>query len=388
MFNFKRLWRITILNFFKTRGTIARLTPRRWLILLGFYLLYAVVESTTWLCFALDRIFYPDFLKVKVKSPVFIIGNPRSGTTFSHRLMAADETNFCSMRMWEIFFAPSIVQRKIWLALVKMDIRLGGYGHRYIEKWDQRLYNANPLHRTRLSTPEEDEYLMIHQGTTIIAGMFFGFPDEAQPFVKFDELLPEREKQRAGRYYKRCIQRHMYFHGQERIFISKNPFFTPKIDMLLNLFPDAMIIYLGRNPLKVVPSFASLSALWWHGFCDTPIEYPHTDFIMNTAKYWYRYPLAYLESHPEVRYMLVEFDDMVGNPKRTITQIYERLGLEIKPVFSHILDKETIRSRQYRSKHEYSLDEVGFTREQILAEFNDVFDAWGFRRDLSENQDP
>ena len=124
VYNFKRLWRITKLNFFKARGTMSRLTPKRLLILVGFYALYAIVEITTWTCFALDRIFYPDFLNVEIKSPVFIIGNPRSGTTFLHRLLALDEMHFSCMRMWEIFFAPSIVQRKMLCFLTSSSKRI------------------------------------------------------------------------------------------------------------------------------------------------------------------------------------------------------------------------------------------------------------------------
>jgi len=378
IYNFRRLWRITILSLFKTKGTIARLTPKRLLLLAGFFVLFLAVEIPTWFCLALDRILYPDFLEVDIKSPVFIIGNPRSGTTYLHRLMALDEGHFAYIRMWEIFFAPSIVQRKLWRTLAAVDGRLGNRGHNLINKWEAELFDASVMHRIRLSMPEEDEYLMIHVGTTIIGGLVFGFPDEALPFVRFDECLSVREKSKAARFYRRCIQRHLYYHGQTRIFLSKNPFFTPKVDMLLHEFPDALIIYLIRNPLKVVPSFASLSAFWWHAFCDTEVQYPYPDFIMKTIQYWYRYPLTRLEKDPQARYVLMKFEDMVGNPRHAVAQIYDHIGLEIGPAYADILDEETVKSRHYQSRHKYSLEEIGYTRAQILCEFRDVFQRWHF----------
>ena len=38
-------------------------------------------------CFFLDGIFFPGLRKVEVRSPVFIVGHARSGTTLLHRLM-------------------------------------------------------------------------------------------------------------------------------------------------------------------------------------------------------------------------------------------------------------------------------------------------------------
>jgi hypothetical protein len=40
--------------------------------------------------------------------------------------------------------------------------------------------------------------------------------------------------------------------------------------------------------------------------------------------------------------------------------------------------EETVKSRHYKSQHKYSLEETGYTREQIRAEFADVFQRWQF----------
>ena len=381
IYNFKRLWYLIQKSVFKTKGTIARLTLKRMLLLAVFFLLYGPLEVITWCCFALDRIFFPGFREVEIKSPVFIIGNPRSGTTFLHRLMAMDKEQFIPILMWEIIFAPSIIQRKIWGSLVRLDKWLGHPVRNLVRRLEARLFDPHKMHRIRLRMPEEDEYLMMHDCTTILAGFFFGIPELSIPFVKFDESLSSREKSRTMRFYKKCIQRHMYYHGQNRIFLSKNPFFSPKIDILLREFPDAFFIYLIRNPLNAVPSFASTSAFWWHVFCDTKVQYPYPDFIMKTMQYWYRYPLDRLEKDTQACYLILKFDDMVGNPQHAVEKIYDRLGIEVSPSFAEILDEETLKSKQYKSRHQYSLEAIGYTREQILHEFNDVFQRWHFDED-------
>lgn len=377
-YNFKRLWHITYLSLFKSKGTPARLTPKRIVVLIGFYFLYTILEIINWTCFALDRIFYPEFLKVEVKSPVFIIGNPRSGTTFLHRLLARDEDHFLSILLWEIIFAPSIVQRKLWGLLVSFDRFLGHPIRNIVHRIEARLFNPNKMHRIRLRMPEEDEYLMMHEGTTILAGLFFGIPEASLPFVSYDLSLSDNEKTKAIEFYKRCIQRHLYYHGQNRIFLSKNPFFSPKVDTLLKAFPDACFIYMLRNPMNVVPSYASISAFWWHVFCDARIKYPYTDFILNVVQHWYRYPLERLEKDPRTRYLVLRFDELTGNPQKAVQKIYQLLELQISSAFAGVLGEETLKSRQYKSQHNYSLEQVGYTREQIKQEFMEVFQRWSF----------
>ena len=42
----------------------------------------------------LDEVFFIGYRKTKVEKPVFIISNPRSGTTYLHRLMTLDEERY------------------------------------------------------------------------------------------------------------------------------------------------------------------------------------------------------------------------------------------------------------------------------------------------------
>ena len=50
--------------------------------------------SVTAVCFFLDGILFPGLWRTQVKTPVFIIGHARSGTTLAHRLMGADDNVF------------------------------------------------------------------------------------------------------------------------------------------------------------------------------------------------------------------------------------------------------------------------------------------------------
>ncbi len=383
-YSIRRFLRITYMAFFKAGNTTARITPKRIFVLLLVYTVYLVVESITWFGFLLDEIFFAGYRQQEVKQPVFIVGNPRSGTTFLHRLLARDKANFQSIHLWEILFAPSVTQRKVAWAVGAVDRLLGGLLHRLVMWFDHHFVRAsNAMHKMSLVVPEEDEYFLIHQGATIIAGLFFGFPKAALPFVYFDTRLSRWEKGKVMRFYRHCLQRHIYAHRDHRHIVSKNPFFTPKVDSLYRFFPDAKIIYLARNPLSVVPSYASLSAYWWQFLGEPEKRYPHPDFILESTQHWYRYPVERLDRAPEESRIFVNFHELVADPKRVVTEIYDRFGLEISPEFAQILVEETEKSCEHQSDHHYSLEGVGFTREQILSTYQDVFERWGFDREAS-----
>ena len=118
-FNLKLFLRQVWHSLTDTTGTPARLTPKRIIFLILFFPIFLLVRLVNIISFRLDEFFHRDYHQQQLSQPVFILGNPRSGTTFLHRLLARDRRNFSFMRMWEIYFAPSITQRKLfWLAPV------------------------------------------------------------------------------------------------------------------------------------------------------------------------------------------------------------------------------------------------------------------------------
>ena len=105
-FDFKLMFRLAYKSLFAAKGTHARLTPKRIGILLLLAPTFVLVELVTWMGFLLDEIFFRKYRTIEIKQPVFIIGVPRSGTTFLQRLLAQDEDQFTSMKFWEILLAP------------------------------------------------------------------------------------------------------------------------------------------------------------------------------------------------------------------------------------------------------------------------------------------
>ena len=367
--------------FFRNRGTNYRLTGKRLGVLLLAMGIYIPAELLIWSGFYLDEILFPAYQEQTIRQPVFIIGNPRSGTTYLQRLLARDENNFLSMRTWEIFTAPSILTRKIISLTARIARAIGIQITHRIRRLERLWKESDRIHRLKLRAPEEDEYLFIHNFSTMKIWSFAAMEEEADPYIYFDDKIPASQKNRMMDFYQACIKRHIHYRkGGNKHYLSKNPNFTPAIDTLLERFPDAKFIYLIRTPLKAIPSHVSLKEREWQ-MLGSPLEkYACRDFILRSSDHWYAYPLQKLKGLPEDQAVIVPFDDLVSNTKNTVQVIYHRLGLELSPEFKDLLEVETQKAKNHRSQHRYSSEPMGIDPQRLQDRYAGIIEEYQLRK--------
>lgn len=366
--------------FFNNRGTNYRLTTKRLGVILLAMAIYLPAEMIIWLFWGLDELFFPGYRQIQIPKPVFIIGNPRSGTTFLQRTLAKDQANFHSMRTWEIFGAPSISFRRLVRRLVRIGRAVGVPISRRIRKIEGLWKESDRIHRLKLRAPEEDEYLFIHNFSTMKIWSFAAMEEESDPYIFFDQRISDQDKNRMMDFYESCIKRHYYYHGgRKRHYLSKNPNFSPAIDTLLDRFPEGKFIYLIRSPLDAVPSHISLKDREWH-ILGSPLEkYSCKDFIIRSSRHWYEYPLKRLSELPDNQAVIVRFDELVTDTRNTVKQIYQQLELPLGREFEEILALATERARNHESQHDYSLGDMGIEEQELREEFRQVFDRFEFK---------
>jgi hypothetical protein len=362
----------------KSEGTPARLTPKRAAILLFFFPIFTILKLSSWLGFTWDDIFYKEYKQQKLAQPVFIIGNPRSGTTFLHRLLAKDERNFSFIRMWEVIFAPSIAQRKLFWFFQKLDNALGGKFQSWLLNQEKKTWLSNPIHKIGLLEPEEDESILFSMWETIFTSVVFPHPELVRNYALFDKQMPLLRRRKIMRFYRDCLRRHLFAWNSNKKFLSKNPTFSPKVDSLYEFFPDAKIIYLVRNPLDTIPSIISWMSYQWKQFSDPAENYLFKDYMLELAKEWYQYPLERFAKAPAESYAIVRYEDLAKAPRQVVTGLYEKFGFELSPEFEGILDEADRAAWGYKSKHRYSLRKMGLSKKEILKTFAFVFKRFGF----------
>ncbi len=268
-FNFALFFRLTYLSLSESHATHARLTWRRVGHLLAFYALFIPTRLINWICFGLDHVLFPGFRQIQLRQPVFIVGNPRSGSTHLLRVLARDDQTFACARLWEMLLAPSIIQRKLVRAAMGLDRGLGSPVRKLVLAWQERAFRrSDRYHRIRLHEPEEDEFNLVPIFSAIHLVFAFPFMDEFGRYVMFDTEVGQAERKRFMAFYRRLIQRTLDPQGPTKRFLSKSPANSGRVATLQETFPDAKFIYTTRAPMELVPSLMSLLTFQWRTFCD------------------------------------------------------------------------------------------------------------------------
>lgn len=382
-YNFKLFWRMAVRSFFGTRGTHGRLTRKRVLFLLLFYTVWPAWTVFTWACLLLDDLLFPAYKQQEIDKPLFIIGNFRSGSTFLHRLLSRETETFTSLRTWDIFITPSITQRKISGAFAALDRVFGSPLKRFLVNFDRRSLGQVKIHPISLFEPEEDENILLHSWSTFFASILFPFLDEMPPYQFFDEAIPAAERRRIMGFYRALIQRHLYADGGKRHFVSKNPAFSAKIETLIELFPEARVLYLVRNPLDMLPSTVSWLSYCWSVFSTPQEKYIYTAETLALTQYWYRHPLQYIDTHPSPNFEILSYDDLIERPKEMISAFYRQFGYPEYPSLVRIVAQAVAETQSYRSDHHYSYARMGFSHDEIIHAYQDIFDRFGFDTGIS-----
>jgi hypothetical protein len=366
-FNFKLYLKTIQYAFFKSEGTPAKLSPKRFLINLFIFLFWPAWLFSMRIAYLLDNLIYPQHQSQEIKEPVFIVGNFRSGTTFLHRLLSRDDQS-TSFTSWELYMAPSVVGRKIYQGLMKVNYAVGNPARWVIRLFNRIVEKETYIHKIGLNEAEEDGQVLFQIWSSFDLLAFFPFPKLIREYIYYDDQVPPDVKQRDMDYYYEIVKKHIYSHGGRR-YLSKNPSHSPKVKTLHRHFPDAKFINIVRNPLQVIPSSISLFSKHCHTYGNPESEYNLQETVIEHSKHWYLYPHQYLKTLPPDQYIRIRYQDLVADPQGTIEEIYRRFNFNLSPEYAAILNAEAEKARSYKSKHRYSLRKMGLSKKRIEREF-------------------
>jgi len=313
----------------------------------------------------LDYVLFPALWRQKVVAPVFIIGHARSGTTLMHRLMAADGERFSYFLYWEMFF-PSITLRKLVRLLGRLDEKLlGSAMYKRLRAWDERTFAPfRHVHDMSLWNPEEDQFVM--NAAFVTQQWQLELPVMHEVDIFHIDKLPARRRRRWLRFYKECVKRQLVLSGGDKTHLSKNPVMSGWIGGLLEIFPDARFVVLVRDPIECIPSTLKLVELNWQAKKWTGDDYlPALRALTEIPFDSFDLPRDTLARHPEVRSCFVDYRDLTASPKEAVENVYEALGIELRPRFARHLAAQEEREKRRASQFKYSIDNYGIDPREI-----------------------
>ncbi len=328
--------------------------------------------------YLVDGLFFRGYRTINIHRPVMILGVPRSGTTALHQTLAKDP-QFTTQRLWECLFAPTISHRYALTRLARLDQRMGGFLRRFAGWLNRRaiapLSGAHPL---ATHAPEEDYLTLLASLQAFILILLFPDSRWLWRLGRGDEALTTRERKRLMASYRRSIQRHLYFHGQDKTYLAKNASFATLTQSLIKAFPDARLIACLREPAGVVSSqiaslVPALEAL--HGPIQREVL---TERLLIQLQAGYRSLLSLLPQAANTQAVFVGLKAQREQLSETLTTVYATLELELDPALQALIEPLAQQARAYQSGHQHRLADYQLDSAHIARTFGDITDAFDF----------
>lgn len=326
--------------------------------------------------FFLDKILFPGLWFQKIEKPIFIVGHARSGTTLLSRLLAYDDERFSYFLYWEMFF-PSLIEKKIIRGLGVLDrLCLNSFFFNKLKAWDEKTFGPHRhIHNIGLWVPEEDDFVM--SITFYAAYWHLSAPLMDTNDMFYLDRKSAKERKRVMSTFKECVRRQLYLNGGDKNHLSKNPVYSGRVASILEAFPDARIVVNMRDPIECVPSNIKLMEGNYRGRGWTEVDYAESLAVLEKMSYdCFHIPRKVLRQHPETPAMVVDYRELVAQPKKTVVTLYQNLGLPITEKYSEKLDERDKSARQHNTEHSYSAQEFGMDVSKLHRELASFYDQY------------
>jgi len=253
-----------------------------------------------------------------IERPIFIVGQPRTGTTILYDLMAQDPQLRAPLS-WEVDRPLPPPDPETYAT----DERIAEVQAR-MEMADVLIPGFTDFHPTGALRAQECVRITGSAFRSMIFNTQYRVPNYS------DWLLREADMAPAYRWHRQFLQHLQSLQSPQR-WLLKSPAHMWHLDALLAEYPDAMIIQTHRDPLTVI---ASVSALVAHlrrmASDETSVPDAAASFTDDIFLGLQR-SIDARDEHviPAAQDFHVHFSQLVSDPFAIIGRIYDHLGLEL-----------------------------------------------------------
>ena len=314
----------------------------------------------------------PAIEQTPIRKPVFITGLPRSGTTFLHRLMLMDPANRAPA-VWEtITPSPTAGTRQQRIARVTRQLRTF--------EWLAPEFPA--LHPLRATSPQECSEITAHVFRSLRFDTNYHIPSY-RDWLDADVVrhLP------AYRFHKRFLQflQHQDGHGGgetldatqgaplggARRWVLKCPEHLFALQAIRAVYPDARLVFVHRDPVKVLLSQARLTEVLRRPFTrrlDPRALGPHE------SRRWLDGTRRMMAAGDDAGFpnpiCHVHHIDLISDPVSTVEGVYRHFGMTLAPRLAADIEARVASSPNGGyGEHSYHFEDHGLDEQQERAKF-------------------
>jgi hypothetical protein len=263
---------------------------------------------------------HPELATAPIERPIFIVGQPRTGTTILFDLLAQDP-ELRPPLTWEVDAPWPVPQPETY----ETDPRIAQI-QANLEMSEQIVPGLLTHHPMGALLPQEDVRIWAGQFCSMIFPVQYRLPSYSR------WMLYDADHRNAYRYHRIFLQ-HLQS-GVPGRWLLKSPAHLWQLDTLVGEYPDAVIVQTHRDPLNVISSIAALTQHVRR------LASEHSD-IGECARQSREEIVVGLERSMKVRdsgvlapgqLVDVQFADFIRDPFATIRELYVAMGRELTPV--------------------------------------------------------
>ena len=301
-----------------------------------------------------DRKQHPEIAEEVITAPVFIVGQPRSGSTHLHALLACVE-GVRAPRSWEMSAPSPPPERATYDTDPRIAMVQAG-----IDMMPAEMLVRHPMSATR---PEQCNGLFDWTFINQAWMASYDIPSYRDWFLDAD-YAPAYEAHR------RTLQ-HLQWHNPGR-WVLKYPKHLLSLDALLAAYPDAVLIWTHRDPAAVVPSVVSLTGFMRQS--NTPDYDPvrfAREWVVIEELALHRGLATRDRDGNEERHIDVDYRSLMSDPVGTVAALCDRLGFAFDDasqqavqqwIDDHPQDKHGV--------HRYTAADFGLDPDRLRARFD------------------
>jgi Sulfotransferase family len=309
---------------------------------------------------------HPEIDAGNVAGPIVILGLPRTGTTATSQLIAADPA-VRSLRLWESGSPVPPPESEA----AGTDPRIAD-----TEAGLQMMYEMFPrmrsLHFETATGPTECiDLLSMEFRTAHFDGM-------AQ-VPSYTDWVVDCDMTGAYGYHKRVLKL-LQWHSPPNLWHLKTPIHMLSLGALVEAYPEAMFLWTHRDPAEVLGSVCSLIGYTRSWVSDRTES---AGFGEHQVEFWceaLRRAVEFRDAAGESRFADISFADLQSDPVSAIGGAYEKLGLDLSAEAER-------RMTEWRAQHppgahgshEFSLDEFGLDRAEVRERFGFYLDRFSLQ---------
>ncbi|MFK8186311.1 MAG: beta-ketoacyl synthase N-terminal-like domain-containing protein [Phormidesmis sp.] len=306
---------------------------------------------------------HPEILQTPVTQPLFILGLPRTGSTYLHNLLCQDPS-VRWLSLWEGYTPYPSPDPKTYTS----DPRIQQTQNTF-KNYEFFTPESTAMHKYDAHAPEECVWLLQND----FACTSFSFLTQIPAYTAW---LKQQDMTPVYAYYRQQLQLLDWKFSSDR-WVLKNPFHLADLSALETIFPDARFIQTHRDPYRVVASYCRLIENLRPVYSDQLDKRAIGQEILGILAHQVEQGMKARAAISQERLCDISFGSLVKDPVGTVRQIYNHFGYEMSQEMDKNIQQYINNNPRYKhGKYSYSLEEFDLNVNQVSASFKDYIETF------------